>query len=90
MRTVFCKKLGKELEGLDRQPLPSEFGKKIFDNISKQAWGEWLQHQTMLINEYHLSMLDPKARRFLNDEMEKFFFSGQEVDKPEGYVPPTK
>ena len=87
-RTVFCVRLKKEAEGLDRPPYPGELGKKIYENVSKEAWQEWLAHQTMLINEYRLTPVDPKARQFLEDQMEKFFFSEEEVEKPEDYVPP--
>lgn len=87
-RTVKCVLLGKELEGLECPPYPGELGQRIFENVSKQAWQQWLQHQTMLINEYRLSAIDPKARKFLAEEMEKFFFGGG-AKKPEGYVPPT-
>jgi Fe-S cluster biosynthesis and repair protein YggX len=71
---VHCVKLGKETEGLDRQPYPGELGKRIFDNVSKEAWQLWMKQQTMLINEYRLSVIDPKARTFLEGEMVKFFF----------------
>lgn len=86
-RTIHCHYLEQEAEGLDRQPYPGELGKRVFENISKQAWGEWLKHQTMLINENRLSPLDPKARTFLEAEMEKFLFA-KSAEKPEGYVPP--
>ena len=76
MRTVNCLKLDKELEGLDRPTYPGEIGKKIFENISKEAWGLWLKHMTMLINEYRLTPIEPKARTFLEEEMEKFLFGG--------------
>ena len=88
-RMVKCVLLGKELEGLERPPYPGELGQRIYAQVSKQAWQQWLQHQTMLINEYRLSAIDPKARKFLAEEMEKFFFVGG-VEKPEGYVPPTQ
>ena len=84
---VHCVLLGKELEGLDRPPWPGELGQRIYAQVSHQAWQQWLQHQTMLINEYRLSALDPKARKFLLEEMEKFLFAGG-AQKPEGYVPP--
>lgn len=85
-RLVHCAKLQKELEGLDRPPYPGELGQKIFENISKQAWEMWIPHQTMLINEYRLSMIDPQARDFLKKEMEKFFFEdGSET--PPDYTP---
>lgn len=87
-RMVNCVKLGKEAEGLDLPPYPGELGKRIYQNVSKEAWQLWLRHQTMLINEYRLTPVDPKARKFLEEEMEKFFFSGEDSQKPEGYVPP--
>lgn len=88
-RTVKCIKLGKEAEGLKMPPYPGELGKRIFDNVSQEAWKQWLGHQTMLINEYRLTPFEPKARQFLEQEMEKFFFGGG-ADKPEGYVAPEK
>ena len=88
-RTVQCIKLNQQAEGLDRQPYPGELGKKIFENVSKQAWQQWLAHQTMLINENRLSPIDPKARQFLEAQMEKYFF-GEGAEMPEGYVPPAK
>ncbi|MBU6469499.1 MAG: oxidative damage protection protein [Gammaproteobacteria bacterium] len=87
-RTLKCVLLGEELEGLERPPYPGELGQRIYAQVSKQAWQQWLQHQTMLINEYRLSALDPKARKFLAEEMEKFFFGGG-AKRPEGYVPPA-
>ena len=85
-RMVKCSKLHREAEGLDRQPYPGELGKRIFDNVSKQAWQDWLRQQTMLINEYRLSPMDPKSRRFLEEEMEKFFF-GEGSDLPPDFKP---
>jgi len=85
---VQCVKLGKEAEGLDRPPYPGELGKRIFENVSKEAWQLWLSHQTMLMNEYRLSPIDPKAREFLEKEMENFFF-GEGSKMPEGFVPPA-
>jgi len=87
-RIVTCIKLGKEAEGLTAAPYPGDLGRRIFENVSKEAWQMWLKHQTMLINEYRLTPLDPKARSFLEQEMERFFF-GQGSEKPEGYVPPA-
>lgn len=87
-RTVHCVKLGREAEGLARPPYPGELGKRIFEQVSQQAWQSWLQHQTMLINEYRLTPIEPKARKFLEEEMEKFFFGGG-AKTPEGYVPPA-
>ena len=85
--TVNCVKLKREAEGLDRAPYPGELGKKIFDNVSKEAWQQWLQHQTMLINEYRLSPIDPKSRTFLEEQMEKFFFSDDQAELPPDYKP---
>ena len=86
-RTVHCVKLQREAEGLAYAPYPGELGKRIFDNVSKEAWSQWLAHQTMLINENRLSPLDPKARKFLEGEMEKYFF-GSGSAAPQGYVAP--
>ncbi len=87
-RTVKCVKLGHDAEGLDYPTYPGELGKRIFENVSKDAWKQWLNHQTMLMNEYRLNPLDPKARKFLQEEMEKYFFGG-DAKPPEGYVPPA-
>jgi Fe-S cluster biosynthesis and repair protein YggX len=87
-RMVKCVKLGKEAEGLDYPTYPGELGKRIWESVSKQAWQMWLSHQTMLMNEYRLNPLDPKARKFIEGEMEKFFF-GAGSQLPEGYVPPA-
>ena len=86
MAKVNCVKLKKESEGLDSQPYPGELGKKIHENVCAEAWDMWLSHQTMLINEMRLTPVDPKARKFLEDEMEKFFF-GEGSAVPQGYVP---
>jgi Fe-S cluster biosynthesis and repair protein YggX len=85
-RVVNCVKLKREAEGLDRQPYPGELGKRVFENVSKQAWQDWLRHQTMLINEYRLSPVDPKARVFLEEQMEKFFF-GEGAETPPEFRP---
>ena len=86
-RMVSCVKLGKEAEGLAAPPYPGELGKRIYTSVSRDAWQMWLQHQTMLINEYRLTPIEPKARKFLEEEMEKFFF-GEGSAKPNEYVPP--
>lgn len=86
-RMVHCVKLGQEAEGLDRQPYPGALGKRIFEQVSKTAWQQWLRHQTMLINEYRLTPIEPKARKFLEEEMEKYFF-GTGSTAPQGYMPP--
>ena len=88
-RMVQCVKLDKELPGLLRPTYPGDLGKRIYLNISQEAWQSWVNHQTMLINEYRLTPVDPKARKFLEEEMEKFLFT-DDFTKPEGYVPPTE
>ncbi|MDP5071205.1 MAG: oxidative damage protection protein [Congregibacter sp.] len=86
-RQVFCRKHQKDLPGLDAPPYPGPKGQDIFENVSRQAWEEWQAHQTMLINEKQLSLIDPQARKYLQQEMDKFL-AGQEYDQAEGYVPP--
>lgn len=86
MRMIFCQKLQKETEGLERSPYPGALGERIFLNISKEAWKQWQQRQIMYINEYRLNMLDPNAHKLLADEMEKFLFS-DESQLPQGYIP---
>ncbi|MEJ2763999.1 oxidative damage protection protein [Photobacterium sp. MCCC 1A19761] len=88
-RTVFCARLKKEADGLDFQLYPGELGKRIFDNISKEAWAEWQGKQTMLINEKKLNMMDPEHRKLLENEMVKFLFEGQDV-VIDGYTPPSE
>lgn len=85
-KLIYCHKLKKELEPLNKPPFPGELGQRILKEISKQAWQSWMNHQTMLINEYRLSMIDPKSRQFIKEEMMKFLFEGG-AEKPEGYVP---
>jgi Fe-S cluster biosynthesis and repair protein YggX len=85
-RMVQCVYLKREAPGLDRAPYPGPLGQRLFDSVSKEAWAKWLGHQTMLMNEYRLTPVDPKARKFLEGEMEKFFF-GEGSTKPEGYKP---
>ena len=88
-RTVFCKKYQKAMDGLDAPPYPGPTGQELFDNVSKQAWADWQAQQTMLINEKHLSLVDPEARKYLQQEMDKFF-AGEDYDKADGYVPPSE
>lgn len=88
-RTVFCRKYQAELEGLDQPPYPGPKGQDIFDSVSRQAWEEWQSHQTMLINEKQLNMMDADSRKFLQGEMEKFL-AGEEFEQAEGYVPPSE
>ena len=85
-RMIYCEKLKKQAEGLTQPPYPGDMGKKIFEHISQEAWQQWVNHQTMLINDYRLSLIDPKARAFLKIEMEKFLF-GEGSAKPAGYKP---
>jgi len=85
-RTVKCILLDKEAEGLDYAPYPGELGQRIYDNVSKEGWQRWVAHQTMLINENRLTPIEPEARKFLETEMEKFFF-GEGSATPKDYVP---
>jgi len=86
-RTVHCVLLDKEAEGLDYAPYPGELGQRIYEQVSKEAWQRWLAHQTMLINEYRLTPIEPDARKFLVEEMQKFFFGGGSA-RPDEYVEP--
>jgi len=88
-RTVHCRKYDKELPGLTVPPYPGEKGKQIYETVSQQAWQEWRSQQTMLINEKQLNMMDPEARNYLMEEMEKFL-NNEVYDKAEGYVPPSE
>lgn len=88
-RMVQCVKLGREAEGLDFPPLPGELGKRIFENVSKEAWKGWLEQQKMLVNENRLSLADPQARKYLLQQTERYFF-GSGADTAAGYVPPPK
>ena len=85
-RTVNCIVLKAEAEGLDYAPYPGDLGQRIYDNVSKEAWQRWIAHQTMLINEYRLTPIEPEARKFLETEMEKYFF-GEGSAVPQEYVP---
>jgi len=84
-RKVKCVKLNKEADGLDYVPYPGDLGQRIYDNVSKEAWQMWLKHQTMLINENRLIPIEPRARQFLEQEMDKFFF-GEGSAAPEETV----
>ena len=88
-RQVHCVKLDKDAEGLEAPPYHGELGQRIFENVSKEAWQLWLRQQTMLINENRISLADPKARKFLEEEMEKFFFGGGS-ELPGGFVSPDR
>ncbi|MEQ1837527.1 MAG: oxidative damage protection protein [Candidatus Nitrotoga sp.] len=88
-RMVQCIKLGRAAEGLERLPYPGELGKRIFEQVSKEAWAAWLKHQTMLVNENRLNLAEASARKYLAQQMENYFF-GAGADMPEGYVPPRE
>jgi Fe-S cluster biosynthesis and repair protein YggX len=87
-RMVNCIKLEREAEGLDFPPVPGELGQRIYANVSKEAWQQWVRHQTMLINENRLNLADARARKYLAEQMEKHFFGGG-ADMAAGYVPPA-
>jgi len=87
MSKVYCVKLNKELEGLERAPYPGELGKQILDSVSKEAWQMWLDHQTMLINENNLNLFEESSQSYLKEQMEKYFFSDNELDQIKGYIP---
>ncbi|MDR1662062.1 MAG: oxidative damage protection protein [Azoarcus sp.] len=87
-RMVDCVKLGRKAEGLERPPVPGKLGARIFENVSKEAWQQWVRYQTMLINENRLNLMEPRARQYLSEQMEKHFFSG-EADRIPGFAPPV-
>ena len=86
---VKCVKLGREADGLDFPPYPGDLGKRIWENVSTEAWAQWLKQQTMLVNENRLNLADPKARKYLMEQTERHFF-GAGADTASGYVPPQK
>ncbi len=85
-RTITCTRYGSDQEGLDKPPLPGPQGEKIYETVSKQAWQEWQSLQTMLINEKHLRLIDPEARKYLSEQMWRYF-NNEPVDRAEGYTP---
>lgn len=85
-RMVQCVVLKREAEGFDRAPYPGPLGERVLEHVSREGWSRWVNHQTMLINEHRLTPVDPKARKFLHEEMEKFLF-GAGASPPEGYRP---
>ena len=87
MTILHCIKLGKDLEGLERAPYPGELGKKILENVSKDAWQMWLDHQTMLINENNLNLFEASSQNYLKEQMEKYFFAADDLDSIQGYIP---
>ena len=86
-RMVNCVKLGREAEGMDFAPMPGELGKRLFENVSKEAWQQWIRHQTMLINENRLNLADPQARKYLAEQVQKHFF-GDGAEAVAGFVAP--
>jgi Fe-S cluster biosynthesis and repair protein YggX len=86
VRMVKCVKLGRELPGLDRAPWKGELGQRIYENVSKEAWGMWVNHSKMLLNEFRLNPLDPNSQKIMEEQMVQFFF-GDGSKLPEGYVP---
>jgi len=86
-QTVFCTRLQKDLPGLDAPPFPGPRGQQIFETVSAEAWASWQELQTMLINEKHLNLRDKEARKFLNEQRDRFL-SGEETDQAEGYIAP--
>ncbi len=86
-RMVQCVKLGRMAEGLDRPTYPGALGQRIFENVSKEAWQGWIKFQTMLVNENRLNLADASARKYLAEQMERYFF-GDGAQLPPGYVPP--
>ena len=87
MNLINCIKLKKQLEGLERAPYPGELGKKILNSVSKEAWQMWLDHQTMLINENNLNLFEESSQKYLKEQMDKYFFSDDDVDQIQGYIP---
>jgi Fe-S cluster biosynthesis and repair protein YggX len=85
---VFCARFKQEMEGLDEPPFDSDFGNKVYNNVSKKAWQEWVERQKMLLNEYRLQPWTPQAQEFLVEQMDQFFF-GEGAALPKEYVPPT-
>ena len=88
-RTLNCSRYQKELPGLEQPPLPGPMGERIFNEVSAQAWQEWQALQTMLINEKHLSLIDPETRKYLSEQMWRYFAS-EPTDLPDGYRPPIE
>ena len=87
MNILHCIKLDKDLEGLEKAPYPGELGKRILENVSKEAWKMWLDHQTMLINENNLNLFEASSQSYLKEQMEKYFFAADDLDSIQGYTP---
>ena len=88
-RTVMCRKYGREMPGLDAPPFPGPKGLEVFETVSREAWADWMARQTRLINEKHLTMTDPAARKYLTEQREKFFANADDGEEAEGFVPPS-
>ena len=88
-RTVMCRLHKEELPGLAKPPFPGSRGEDIYQTVSQQAWAGWQPPGTLIINERHLNMMDPKDRKYIMGEMEKYF-AGEEFERAEGYVPPSE
>lgn len=85
-RLVHCVKLGRELEGLEKPPFKGEMGKRLYENVSAQAWRQWLEHSKMLINEFRLDVTSEHGQRIWMTECEKYFF-GEGSAAPPDFVP---
>ncbi|MBD1551896.1 oxidative damage protection protein [Pseudomonas typographi] len=88
-RTVMCRKYKEQLPALERPPYPGPKGEDIFNHVSQKAWAAWQKHQTLLINERRLNMMNAEDRKFIQQEMDKFL-SGEDYAQAEGYVPPSE
>lgn len=88
-RRIHCRKYDEEMDGLEKPPLPGPMGQEIYEQVSARAWQEWQRLQTMLINEKSLSLIDPDARKYLTEQMWRFF-DNDAFDRAEGYVPPSQ
>ncbi|EPF69914.1 oxidative damage protection protein [Acinetobacter rudis] len=86
-KLVFCRKYQQELEALDFAPFPGPKGEELLNSVSKQAWQEWLKHQTTLINEKRLNVFEAEAKKFLEEQREKFFNNDADVEHAEGWKP---
>ncbi|WP_201528681.1 MULTISPECIES: oxidative damage protection protein [Psychrobacter] len=87
--TVFCRKYQQDLPRMSYPPFPNKNGQALQETVSDKAWQEWLEHQTMLINENHLSMMDPEAKKFLTEQRDKFL-DNQDYERPQGWTPEAK
>jgi len=85
--TVHCVKFGKDMPGLERVPWKGDLGKRVYENVSQEAWKLWIEHSKMLMNEYRLNPLDPQSQKIMEEQMEQFFF-GEGAKLPAEYVPP--